>query len=336
MSDSYRVAVVGATGAVGTTMLSILRERDFPASEVVPFASERSAGRELDGATEPVRALATAPTSGLRRGHVLGRRAPRSSGRRGSPPPARSSSTTRRAWRMDPDVPLVVAEVNPDAVGDHPKGIVANPNCTTTRWSWRSRRSTTRRARARDPVHLPVGVGNGNGRDRRAARPGARHRCTGRTPPRPRSTPPHRLQRDPPGRDVQGRRRPHDRGAQGDRETRKVLGAARPAHHRDMRTRPGRHRALGIGERRDARRLSPERAREILAAAPGVEVRDDPAAGVYPMASRRRVGTTSSSAASAATRATSARSTSGSSATTCARARRSTRCRSPSSCTRAG
>src|SRR6185503_2660701 len=50
MSDGYRVAVVGATGAVGTVMLAKLRERDFPAREIVPFASERSAGRELEGA----------------------------------------------------------------------------------------------------------------------------------------------------------------------------------------------------------------------------------------------------------------------------------------------
>ena len=49
MTRGYRVAVVGATGVVGTTMLELLRERRFPASEIVPFATERSAGRELDG-----------------------------------------------------------------------------------------------------------------------------------------------------------------------------------------------------------------------------------------------------------------------------------------------
>ena len=83
MSRGYRVAVVGATGVVGTTMRSLLRERRFPASEVIPFASPRSAGRELDG--RPVRPLTTASISrGSTSRCSLPEPAPRASGRRDS------------------------------------------------------------------------------------------------------------------------------------------------------------------------------------------------------------------------------------------------------------
>ena len=156
------------------------------------------------------------------------------------------------AWRMDPEVPLVVPEVNPDAVADHPKGIVANPNCTMLAMNV-----------VLAPIHAEAGLervilssyqsvsGTGHDGDRRAARPGARHAARDGPAPGGGLSPPHRLQRDPPGRGVQGRRRPHDRGAQGDRRDAQGAGPARPAHHRDVRPRPGRHRALGVGERRD-------------------------------------------------------------------------------------
>ena len=123
-----RVAVVGATGAVGTTMLRLLRERRFPADEIVPFASERSAGKDVDGLT--VRALgADADLSGFdialfSAGSGVSREwAPRFV-EHGAVVVDNSS-----CWRMDPKVPLVVSEVNPEAIADH-KGIIANPNCT--------------------------------------------------------------------------------------------------------------------------------------------------------------------------------------------------------------
>jgi len=125
---SYRVAVVGATGAVGTVMREKLRERRFPASEVVPFASERSAGKELDGAiVQPLRddtirgfdlALFSAG------GSTSGEWAPRFV-EAGAVVVDNSSK-----WRRDPEVPLVVSEVNPDALDGH-KGLIANPNCST-------------------------------------------------------------------------------------------------------------------------------------------------------------------------------------------------------------
>jgi aspartate-semialdehyde dehydrogenase len=123
-----RVAVVGATGAVGTVMRAKLRERRFPASEVVPFASARSAGRELDGAV--VQPLTGDTIQGFdlaifsAGATTSGEWAPRFVDA-GAVVVDNSSK-----WRRDPEVPLVVAEVNPDALEDH-KGLIANPNCST-------------------------------------------------------------------------------------------------------------------------------------------------------------------------------------------------------------
>ena len=132
MSGSgLRVALVGATGAVGTEMLRQLRKRSFPAAATVPFASERSAGRKLEGATEPVRALTEgAEVSGFDVA-LFSAGATRS---RAWAPLFRDAGAVvvdnSSAFRMDPDVPLVVSEVNPEALDGH-AGIVANPNCTT-------------------------------------------------------------------------------------------------------------------------------------------------------------------------------------------------------------
>jgi aspartate-semialdehyde dehydrogenase len=124
-----RVAVVGATGAVGTVMLRLLRERDFPASEIVPFASERSVGRELDGGLvvaalddENIQGFDVALFSaGATRSREWAHRFVEA----GAVVVDNSS-----AFRKDPAVPLVVSEVNPGALERH-NGIVANPNCTT-------------------------------------------------------------------------------------------------------------------------------------------------------------------------------------------------------------
>ena len=128
-SQGYRVAVVGATGQVGTLMLQLLREREFPAAEIVPFASERSVGRELEGGLV-VRGLALDAIGGFdvalfsAGGSASGEWAPRF---------AEAGATVidnSSRWRMHDDVPLVVAEVNPQAIDRH-RGIVANPNCST-------------------------------------------------------------------------------------------------------------------------------------------------------------------------------------------------------------
>ncbi|MEU6158420.1 aspartate-semialdehyde dehydrogenase [Streptomyces sp. NPDC047130] len=124
-----RVGIVGATGQVGTVMRRILAERNFPVTELRLFASARSAGRDLDGVT--VEDAATADYSGLdivlfSAGGATSRALAEKVASQGAVVIDNSS-----AWRMDPEVPLVVSEVNPHAVANRPKGIIANPNCTT-------------------------------------------------------------------------------------------------------------------------------------------------------------------------------------------------------------
>src|SRR5947209_2099570 len=129
MTDGVRVAVVGATGAVGTTMLQLLRERGFPAREIVAFASERSAGKTLEGGLTVRPLNDEADLTGFdlalfSAGSTTSRHwAPRFVDH-GAVVVDNSS-----CWRMEPEVPLVVAEVNPEAVDTH-RGIIANPNCS--------------------------------------------------------------------------------------------------------------------------------------------------------------------------------------------------------------
>jgi aspartate-semialdehyde dehydrogenase len=130
MTRGYRVAVVGATGVVGTAMLSVLRERSFPASEIVPFATERSAGRELDGGLT-VRALND--QADLRGFDIALFSAGGGTSREWAPRFVEAGATVvdnSSAWRRDPSIPLVVSEVNPHALERH-NGLIANPNCST-------------------------------------------------------------------------------------------------------------------------------------------------------------------------------------------------------------
>jgi aspartate-semialdehyde dehydrogenase len=128
-SSGLRVAVVGATGAVGTVMLRLLRSRGFPAREIVPFASSRSVGRELDGGLvvqpldeETIQGFDVALFSaGATRSREWAQRFVDA----GAVVVDNSS-----AFRRVDEVPLVVSEVNPQALDAH-GGIVANPNCTT-------------------------------------------------------------------------------------------------------------------------------------------------------------------------------------------------------------
>ncbi|MEU0784749.1 aspartate-semialdehyde dehydrogenase [Streptomyces sp. NPDC006173] len=124
-----RVGIVGATGQVGTVMRRILVERDFPVDELRLFASARSAGTVVDGVT--VEDASTADYSGLdivlfSAGGTTAKALAEKVAAQGAVVIDNSS-----AWRKDPEVPLVVSEVNPHAITDRPKGIIANPNCTT-------------------------------------------------------------------------------------------------------------------------------------------------------------------------------------------------------------
>jgi aspartate-semialdehyde dehydrogenase len=130
--DGYRVGVLGATGAVGTTILELLAEREFPVSEVVAFASERSVGREIEwnGSVLECRALGEEAIRGLdlvlssAGGAVSAEWAPK------LVDAGAVVVDNTSYWRMHEDVPLVVAGINPEAAEGH-KGILANPNCTT-------------------------------------------------------------------------------------------------------------------------------------------------------------------------------------------------------------
>lgn len=127
------VGVVGATGLVGEFMRKLLEERDFPVRSLRLFASARSAGKSLNwkGSQIVVEDAATADYSGL---DVVFFSAGGDTSLRLAPVVAAAGALVidnSSAWRMDPAVPLVVAEVNPHDLANIPKGIIANPNCTT-------------------------------------------------------------------------------------------------------------------------------------------------------------------------------------------------------------
>jgi aspartate-semialdehyde dehydrogenase len=128
-AQGYRVAVVGATGQVGSLMLELLREREFPAAEIVPFASERSVGRELEGGLV-VRGLSEESIQGF--DLALFSAGGSTSGEWAARFVAAGATVIDNSsrWRMRDDVPLVVSEVNPQALESH-HGIIANPNCST-------------------------------------------------------------------------------------------------------------------------------------------------------------------------------------------------------------
>ena len=128
-----RLGIVGATGQVGEVMRRILLERDFPLDEIRFFASARSAGTTLPFGDREivVEDAATADPSGL---DIALFSAGGSTSKALAPRFAEAGVTVvdnSSAWRMDPDVPLVVSEVNPEAIREARKGIIANPNCTT-------------------------------------------------------------------------------------------------------------------------------------------------------------------------------------------------------------
>jgi aspartate-semialdehyde dehydrogenase len=127
-----RVAVVGASGAVGQRMIQLLQERDFPVGSIKFLASARVAGRsiEFNGQTFPIEPLTAEAFEGV---EIVLSSTPGTVSQQFSPIAARAGAVVidnSSAFRMDPDVPLVVPEVNPQDVARH-RGIIANPNCST-------------------------------------------------------------------------------------------------------------------------------------------------------------------------------------------------------------
>lgn len=132
-AERVSVGVVGATGQVGQVMLRLLAERNFPITELRVFASERSAGQQISFGDDQLRVedAITADYAGL---NIVLFSAGATVSRELAPRVADAGAIVidnSSAWRMDPEVPLVVSEVNPEALQDIAKGIVANPNCTT-------------------------------------------------------------------------------------------------------------------------------------------------------------------------------------------------------------
>ena len=133
MSNAKNVAVVGATGQVGTVMLKLLAEREFPIKSLRLFSSARSAGKVISwqGQNITVEDAATADLEGI---DIALFSAGGATSKELAPKFAAAGAMVidnSSAWRMDPEVPLVVSEVNPEAIADAHKGIIANPNCTT-------------------------------------------------------------------------------------------------------------------------------------------------------------------------------------------------------------
>ena len=149
MSKTYTVAIVGATGAVGEAMLSVLAERQFPIGKLHLLASARSAGEKIEyGARKiTVEDLATFDPAGV---DIALFSAGGSVSKEYAPKFAAAGAVVidnSSAFRYDDDVPLVVSEVNPEALANRPRGIIANPNC-----------STMQMLVALAPIHRAVGI----------------------------------------------------------------------------------------------------------------------------------------------------------------------------------
>jgi aspartate-semialdehyde dehydrogenase len=280
-----RVGVLGATGLVGTTILELLAARGFPADEVIPFASERSAGRAIEWGEEEVevRGLSEDSIEGL---DIVLSSAGGAVSAEWTPKLVAAGAVVvdnTSYWRMRDEVPLVVAEVNPDALAGH-SGIVANPNC-----------STMQMVVALKPLYDAAGIErlvistyqavSGTGKaaidellaQSRAVLDG--HDTVA-------SAYPHRIAFN--ALPQAGSFADGDDHSDEERkligETRKILGDSGIRISATCVRVPvltGHSEAVNVETREP---LDPERARELLAAAPGVTVVDDPGAARYPMA----------------------------------------------------
>jgi aspartate-semialdehyde dehydrogenase len=283
--DGYRVGVLGATGLVGSTILELLAERDFPVSEVVPFASERSAGKAIEWGGEQldVRALSEQTIQGL--DLVLSSAGGAVSGE-WTPKLVDAGAVVvdnTSYWRMHEDVPLVVAEVNPDALAGH-RGIVANPNC-----------STMQMVVALKPLFDEAGIErlvistyqavSGTGKAAIDELLSQSKAVLGDRDPVV-SVYPHRIAFSalPQAGNFAAGDDHTDEERKLIDETRKILADESIKVSATCVRVPvvtGHSEAVNVETREP---LSPERARELLAAAPGVTVVDDPDAGRYPLA----------------------------------------------------
>jgi aspartate-semialdehyde dehydrogenase len=284
--DGYKVGVLGATGLVGSTILELLASRGFPVAELRPLASERSAGKTIEFGSKvlTVQAVSDDSIQGL---DLVLSSAGGSVSAEWTPKLVAAGATVvdnTSYWRMNDDVPLVVSEVNPDALEGH-RGIIANPNC-----------STMQMVVALKPLYDAAGIErlvvstyqavSGTGK---AAidelRSQARAVVGGYDVPAPEIYP-HQIAFNALAQ--AGSFADGDDHTDEERklinETRKILGDAEikvSATCIRVPVETGHSEAVNVETREP---LDPDQARELLAAAPGVTVVDDPAAGRYPMA----------------------------------------------------
>ena len=287
--EGYRVGVVGATGAVGSTMLKVLGERGFPAAHVLAFASERSAGRKVafDGGELECRPLSEETIHGLdlvlssAGGEVSAEWAPK------LVEAGAVVVDNTSYWRMHAEVPLVVAEVNPEALDSH-RGIVANPNC-----------SAMQMVVALAPIHRTAGIErivvstyqpvSGTGRRAMQELRDQAHAMLHETDPPAAEVYPHRIAFNilPQVETFRGGDDYTTEERKMMAETRKILGVGEhelgiSATCVRVPVLYGESESVNVQTRQP---LSPEECRELLARAPGVVVVDAPAEGVYPLAS---------------------------------------------------
>ena len=282
----YRVGVVGATGAVGSTILEVLAERDFPAGEVVAFTSERSAGRRVGFNGSELRCVALAEDS-LDGIDIAISSAGGAVSAEWAPKLVEAGAVVvdnTSFWRMHDDVPLVVSEVNPEAIASH-HGIIANPNC-----------STMQMVVALAPIHRAVGIErivvstyqsvSGTGRravDELYAQ--TRALLAGEEPVA--EVYPHQI-----AFNVLPQVETFKDGDDYTTEERKMMAEALKilgADPDELRISAtcvrvpvvaGHCESVNVQTREE---LSPEACREILSGAPGVTLLDSPAEGIYPM-----------------------------------------------------
>src|SRR6476659_7419067 len=283
--DGYRVGVLGATGLVGTTIIELLAQRGFPVAELRPLASERSAGKTIEFGSKvlTVQAVSDETIQGL---DLVLSSAGGSVSAEWTPKLVEAGATVvdnTSYWRMHDDVPLVVAEVNPDALQGH-SGIVANPNC-----------STMQMVVALKPLYDAAGIErlvistyqavSGTGKaaiDELLGQSRAvldEHDSVA-------SVYPHRIAFNalPQAGSFAAGDDHTDEERKLIDETRKILGDEEIRVSATCVRVPvvtGHSEAVNVETRE---RLSPERARELLAAAPGVTVVDEPGAARFPMA----------------------------------------------------
>ncbi len=285
MGKQFKVAVVGATGAVGEVMLSVLAEREFPIGELVALASERSAGGKVSCGDHEVvvEDLARFDPTGV---DIALFSAGGSISKEYAPKFAAAGAVVidnSSAFRRDDDVPLVVSEVNPEAAKNRPRGIIANPNC-----------STMQMLVALAPIHRKAGIKRINvatyqsvsGTGRRALEELGQQtaRLLNFQPAQPEVYPVQiAFNAIPHGGDFM------DNGYTSEEmkliwETHKILGDDSIGVNATVVRVPvfyGHSEAVNI-ETRD--KLSAADARKLLEAAPGVEVVDEHKAGGYPTA----------------------------------------------------